>query len=160
MNLISTGGCQALIDDIRNQLGYDFVSLALARSGANGYELTWQYAAGNLNERYRRIVLQSGKGIAGNVFKTGKPMLIVNADEEIDRRELYQYPIVVSERLVSIGAIPLFEADRVSGVLLVGYRSEQRVTPDALSQLEQWLCGRLEASGAKELTALDNDGNG
>ncbi len=61
---------QEEIDKLRERFRFDFVSLAWVQLAEDRFVLTWQYASGNLNERYKRIVLHSGKGIAGIVFKT------------------------------------------------------------------------------------------
>ncbi|MDU4697480.1 MULTISPECIES: GAF domain-containing protein [Paenibacillus] len=143
---------QVLIDQLREQMGYDFVSLAFAESAVNDFILTWKYASGNLNNRYKRIVLQSGKGVAGIVFKTGNPMLVSSVAEGLDPQEMYNYPILISERLSSLAAIPLYLADRVEGVLLAGYRGEQRMSQEGLNQLYGWLQGRFGDFEIKELT--------
>ncbi len=144
---------QMQIDRLREQAGYDFVSLAFEQSAANGFVITWQYASGNLNNRYKRIVLQSGRGIAGIVFKTGKPMVVANVTESLKQSELFQFPIIVSERLRSLAAIPLFQHDRVAGVLLAGYREENRMTKQALDQLMQSLGGSFGSFETKELSS-------
>ena len=47
----------------------------------------------------------------------------------LEKKILYNYPIVVAEGLKSFGAIPLYKYNRVKGVLLVGYRTEKKLTP-------------------------------
>ncbi|MEK4251166.1 GAF domain-containing protein [Paenibacillus sp. FSL W7-1287] len=128
---------QIKIDELREILGCDFISLAIAKSASEGSEITWQYASGNLNDRYKRIVLHSGKGIAGIVFKTGKKMVVDNVEKEMHDKELFNYPILVSERLHSLVAFPLYQYSRVAGVLLVGYREEQRLKPQLYDELNQ-----------------------
>ncbi|WP_068785776.1 GAF domain-containing protein [Paenibacillus phocaensis] len=147
-----TSSCyQDMIDQLREQMGYDFVSLAFAESAVNDFVLTWKYASGNLNNRYKRIVLQSGKGIAGIVFKTGSPMLVPRVVEGLPPQEMYNYPILISERLTSLAAIPLYLADRVEGVLLAGYRGEQRMSQDGVRRLYEKLQGRFGDFEIKEL---------
>ncbi len=149
-------GYQIQIDQLREQGGYDFVSLAFEQSASNGFVITWQYASGNLNNRYKRIVLQSGRGIAGIVFKTGKPMVVPNVLTLLPQEELFNYPILVSERLRSLAALPLFQHDRVAGVLLVGYREVDRMTKLALEQLQHMLGGSFGSFVTKELSFHDN----
>ncbi|EOS57345.1 GAF domain-containing protein [Paenibacillus barengoltzii] len=147
-----TSGCyQVMIDQLREQMGYDFVSLAFAESAIKDFVLTWKYASGNLNNRYKRIVLQSGKGVAGIVFKTGSPMLVPRVDEVLQPQEMYNFPILLSERLTSLAALPLYLADRVEGVLLAGYRGEQRMSQEDLLQLYEWLQGQFGDFEIKEL---------
>lgn len=143
---------QQKIDHLREQMGYDFVSLAFAQSAADDFVITWQFAAGNLNQRYRRIVLQSGKGIAGLVFKTGKSMFVSSVADELNGQELYEFPIIVSERLQSLAAIPLYQYDRVAGVLLAGYRTSHKMTKQTFHDLLQCLNGQFGAFAIKELT--------
>lgn len=148
----SSSQYQAKIDRLKEQMGYDFVSLAFAESAVNDFVLTWKYVSGNLNNRYKRIVLQSGKGIAGIVFKTGSPMLVSSVAKELNPQDLFNYPIVVSERLSSLAAIPLYLADRVEGVLLVGYRGDRRMTDEAFRHLHEALHGKFGEFVVKELT--------
>ncbi|WP_114495687.1 GAF domain-containing protein [Fontibacillus phaseoli] len=148
----SSNQYQTKIDQIRERLGYDFVSLAFAQSAQNGFVITWQYASGNLNNRYKRIVLQSGKGIAGLVFKTGKPMLVSSVKDELNPRDMFNYPIVVSERLNSLAAIPLYHLERVEGVLLAGYRGGKVITSENFRQLYESLQGQFGDYGIKEST--------
>lgn len=143
---------QGIIDRLREQMGYDFVSVAIAESAVNDFVLTWKYASGNLNNRYQRIVLQSGKGIAGIVFKTGSPMLVPCVADGLDPQQLYNYPILISERLTSLTAIPLYLAGRVEGVLLAAYRGEQRMSQEELHRLYEKLQGSFGDYEIKELT--------
>ncbi|KAF9129301.1 hypothetical protein BGX30_013998, partial [Mortierella sp. GBA39] len=145
---------QAEIEKLRDRFQFDFVSLALVQPAEDRFVLTWQYASGNMNDRYKRIVLHSGKGIAGIVFKTGKPMLIQNVNTDIESRDLFNYPIIVAEQLKSLGAIPLWEAARVQGVLLVGYRAENRLTQAAFDQFQEGLGKEFGAFHAGEVGQL------
>ncbi|WP_150275271.1 GAF domain-containing protein [Paenibacillus tepidiphilus] len=121
---------------IRKDLGYDFMSLALAEPAEYDYVIRWKYASGNTGERYKRIVLQSGRGIAGIVFKTGKPFLISSVQEDVKPDYLFNYPITKMENLNSIGAVPVWNDARVAGVLLGGFRDGRRVTAEMLLVLE------------------------
>lgn len=143
---------QTIIDELRETHSCDFISLAIAKSASEGSEITWQYASGNLNDRYKRIVLHSGKGIAGIVFKTGKEMIVNSVKDELHPKDLFNYPIIVSERLSSLVAIPLFQFSRVAGVLLVGYREEHRVTLQSCNELNQLLNGHIGAFEIKGLS--------
>lgn len=127
---------QAELDQIRQALGYDFMSLALAEPAEYDYVIRWKYASGNTNDRYKRIVLQSGRGIAGIVFKTGKPFLLSSVQKHVKPDTLFNYPITKMENLNSIGAVPMWSDGRVAGVLLGGFRGEGQVTRDMLLTLE------------------------
>ncbi|MGG0668873.1 GAF domain-containing protein [Lederbergia citrisecunda] len=128
---------QQEIERLKELFGFDFVGIALVQSPERRFELRWVYVAGNRSERYRRIKLQSGKGIAGLVFKTGKPMFVGDADEEWSAGDLFNYPIVSVEGLKSFGAIPLYKYNRVKGVLLVGYRVGGKLTSEQFEQFKQ-----------------------
>ncbi|HLU21252.1 MAG TPA: GAF domain-containing protein [Bacillaceae bacterium] len=114
---------QTLIDELRAQSAIDLIALAFVQTSQLDYVLKWQYASGNINNRYKRVVLQSGKGIAGLVYKSGKPMYIKDITDNIIT-DLYNYPIVVSEDLKRLVAFPIFEGqqDKVKGVILLGNR--------------------------------------
>lgn len=128
---------QQKIVQLKAQHGYDFVGIALVQSAEQNFELKWEFAAGNQSNRYRRIVLQTGKGIAGHVFKTGKPYLVEDVGETLGTKDLFNYPIVVSEGLKSFGAIPLYKDNRVIGVLLVGYRDGKQLTPEGFEEFKR-----------------------
>lgn len=127
---------QIKLDQIRIALGYDFMSLAFAEPAEYDYVIRWKYASGNISDRYKRIVLQSGRGIAGIVFKTGKPFLIPSVKLVVKADTLFNYPITKIENLNSIGAVPMWNDARVAGVLLGGFRGEQQVTAEMLRDLE------------------------
>ncbi|WP_379134133.1 GAF domain-containing protein [Paenibacillus sp. sgz500958] len=142
---------QLELDHIREILGYDFMALALAEPAEFDYIIRWKYASGNQNDRYRRIVLQSGRGVAGIVFKTGKSFLLPSVQGHVKLDALFKYPIIKSENLSSIGAVPLWNDARVAGVLLGGFRGEQQVTEAMLQDLEQWAHKGIGDLNGKEL---------
>ncbi|MFC5605029.1 GAF domain-containing protein [Sporosarcina koreensis] len=128
---------QQEIECLKGLFGFDYIGIALVQSPERRFELRWMYVAGNRSERYRRLKLQSGKGLAGLVFKTGKPMFVGDVDEEWSADNLFNYPIIVTEGLKSFGAIPLYKYNRVNGVLLVGYRTGGRLTGEQFEQFKQ-----------------------
>lgn len=134
--MTNTVDYQKELDQIRKALGYDFISLALAEPAEYDYVIRWKYASGNTNDRFKRIVLQSGRGIAGIVFKTGKPFSLSSVQKHVQPDTLFNYPITKMENLNSIGAVPIWNDARVAGVLLGGYRGEQQVTDEMLCALE------------------------
>ncbi|AIQ69033.1 GAF domain-containing protein [Paenibacillus graminis] len=142
---------QLELDQIRHALGYDFMSLALADPAEYDYVIRWKYASGNLNSRYKRIVLQSGRGIAGIVFKTGKPFLLYSVQEQVKQEMLFSYPIINSEKLKSIGAVPLWNDARVAGVLLGGFRGDRQVNETMLQELQNTARQGIGDLNGKEL---------
>jgi nitrogen regulatory protein A len=141
---------QKEIDDLRNRFGLDFVSVALVQPAEDRFVLTWQFVSGNLNNRYKRIVLSSGRGVAGIVFKTGKPLLIKNVNVDIGAGDLFSYPIIMSERLQSLGAIPLWSYDRVMGVLLIGFRHVNGLTEASFHAFQKEIGAEFGSLNAKE----------
>ena len=127
---------QHKLDQLKEHFGFDFVGLALVQPAESHYSLKWEYSVGNISNRYKKITLQSGKGVAGIVFKTGKPMLVQEVEELYGKSDLFSYPIVVAENIKSFGAIPLFKYNRVKGVLLVGYRGDKRITVEEFEGLK------------------------
>lgn len=116
---------QGEIDRLRHEYQFDFAGIALPSEDHAGTKIKWRYVSGNLNERYRRIVLRNGHGIAGNVMKTGKPMIIPNTASDKIQSSLFNYPILMSEQLTALIAIPLWHNHRVKGVLLFGQRDQK-----------------------------------
>lgn len=120
------------LQNVKDQFQFDFVALALVQPAQFRFVLKWEYVLGNRSERYKRIVLQTGKGIAGNVFKTGKSLRIENVGTDLSREGIFNYPIVAAEALTSFGAIPLYKSGRVKGVLLGAFRNSQHIMTSGL----------------------------
>ena len=112
---------------LKTAFGFEFVSLAVALE-AGQQLLTWIHATGNRNARYRRIVLEPGKGIAGEVYHGGNAMVIQDANEEISEQDRFKYPITIAEELRSILAFPLWKEDKVGGILLLAFRSPNKIS--------------------------------
>lgn len=142
---------QQQIEKIREAIGCDIIALALVQSAEDLHVLKWQYASGNISERIKKVVLQSGKGIAGGVFKNGKPLLISDVNDFTAKDDLFNYPVLSLENLKSIGATPLWHSGRVVGVLLGGYRKPHLMTPDRLQMLISMSKSGLGALDGKEL---------
>lgn len=128
---------QEKIEEIRVRCNFDFIKLALLQQTANYPELKSVYGSGNRSNRYLRIVLQTGKGLAGQVLKTGRPAFIVNVDEEINREDLHHYPIIIAEGLKSLGALPLYDDNRVIGVVLAGFRTSNKMTEELILNFQK-----------------------
>ena len=107
------------LENLKQQTSADFTAFACQEPGE--VIIRWKYAVGNRNERFRRIVLRPGKGIAGKVLMTGRLMILENYEPKQydDPRE---YPILYAEELKSAMGVPVSIEGRVKGVVLVGYR--------------------------------------
>lgn len=122
------------IEQLQKQLSLDFVGISLVHRGSHQL-LTWPFAAGNLSNRYRRIVLTPGKGIAGMVYQSGQSMVIQNVQKEIPKDELTEYPIAIAEKLECLCALPLWRDSAVKGVLMLAFRTPERFTPEILDKI-------------------------
>jgi nitrogen regulatory protein A len=105
--------------EVLEELGADFVGLAIQNEV--GPDVRWHCAAGNITDKYKRITVRYGKGIAGRVISSGSPMMITSFPENILGKTT-DYPIMLAEKLVSSFAVPLFFNGIPKGVLLVGHR--------------------------------------
>jgi nitrogen regulatory protein A len=88
--------------------------------------IRWLYASGNSNERFKRLALKSGRGLAGLVLKLGRPIIIDAGmtDFELSRVQ-YDYPIMLVEHLHAALAVPIKVHAETRGVLLIGSRSDR-----------------------------------
>ncbi|WP_409273576.1 GAF domain-containing protein [Neobacillus sp. SCS-31] len=107
-------------EQLREAIGCDFVGLAL--QNRVGLNIRWHFASGNLNDKYERITVRYGKGVAGKVISTGSPLLVENFPENILGKTT-DHPIMLAEKLVSAYAVPLFFRGMPKGVLLAGNRT-------------------------------------
>lgn len=108
-----------ICDKLMQSVGCDFVALAIQDEA--GPDVRWYYAAGNLNDKYERISVRFGKGIAGKVISTGSSLTLDHFPQNIYGK-VTDYPIMLAEKLVSCYAVPLVFNSMPKGVLLVGKR--------------------------------------
>src|SRR5690625_2256952 len=127
---------QKKIEKVRNQCKFDFIKLALFQPSIFNSDVHPVYASGNTSKRYMRIVIQTGKGLAGQVMKTGRPAFVVNVDKEIKWKDMHQYPIIMAEGLKSLGALPVFKNNQVIGVVLAGFRKTNKMTDELIEQFK------------------------
>lgn len=127
-------------ESILSIIATDFVGLAL--QNREGPDVRWHYAAGNSNDKYKKITVRYGKGIAGKVISTGSPITVNNFPENIHGKAL-EYPIMLAEKLIYAYAVPIFYKGAPKGVLLVGRRTntpinegEQNIVRQAALSLE------------------------
>ena len=124
---------------MREQFGFDLAMLATVISGMRRPFLTWVSASGNHYRDFQHIVLESGKGIAGGVQKSGRVMLIQDAFQEMTSEELAEHPVILAEDIFCSMSVPLWKEDKVQGVLLLGYRSANRISPDKFAAVMESL---------------------
>src|SRR5690242_6740138 len=101
-------GCPAVMevcDSLLTVVDCEFVALALQNEV--GPDVKWHYAAGNLNDKYKRITVRFGKGIAGKIISSGSPMMLTDFPNGIIGK-VTDHPIMLAEKHVSTYAVPLF----------------------------------------------------
>lgn len=116
---------QQICKQLLQEIDCDFVGFAFQNS--NGPEIRWHIAAGNLNEKYKLITLRYGKGIAGRVISTGRPITITDFPNDVVGKAL-ENPIMLAEKLIFSFAVPVTCKGISKGVLLVGQRSSKRLS--------------------------------
>lgn len=84
-------------------------------------ELRWTNVAGNTSNRYKTIRLRTGKGIAGEVWRTGREQRATEIQS--DSQNLLKYPIARLEQLDMIIGIPIMSEGIIRAVLLLGFRN-------------------------------------
>ncbi|MED3553318.1 GAF domain-containing protein [Cytobacillus praedii] len=134
-----------MCESILSKIATDFVGLAL--QNREGPDVRWHYAAGNSNDKYKKITVRYGKGIAGKVISTGSPITVNNFPDNIHGKAL-EYPIMLAEKLLYAYAVPIFYKGAPKGVLLVGRRTnkpinegEQNIVRQAALSLEGMISG-------------------
>ena len=125
---------QINLDKLRIKEGYDFGGIALHDHHHTSSPSKWQYVSGNTNDRYKLIILRKGRGLAGMVMKTGKRMVIADVETALSPAEKVKFPIILSESLTAVVAVPLWLNQSMYGVLLLGQRNYKSL-PKSLDQL-------------------------
>jgi nitrogen regulatory protein A len=145
-------GVMEVCDRLRKEVGCDFVALALQNEV--GPDVRWHYASGNVNDKYKRITVRFGKGIAGKIISSGSPMMMNDFPNDIYGK-VTDHPIMLAEKLISCYAVPLFFNGSPKGVLLIGKRvsyifseSEQEKVKESGETLEQLLRSYILGGGA------------
>ncbi|MFZ2371264.1 MAG: GAF domain-containing protein [Trichococcus flocculiformis] len=109
------------LEERRKEWQADF--LGLAQDVAPTFqqtELRWTNVAGNTSDHYKSIRLRVGKGIAGEVWRTGREQRATKIQS--DSQNLLKYPIARLEQLDMTIGIPLMKNGIIRAVLLLGYR--------------------------------------
>ena len=110
------------LEERRKEWQADF--LGLAQDVAPPFqqtELRWTNVAGNTSDHYRSIRLRVGKGIAGEVWRTGREQRATEIQS--DSQNLLKYPIARLEQLDMTIGIPIVQDGITRAVLLLGYRN-------------------------------------
>ena len=109
------------LEEKRKEWQADFLGLAQdVAPPCQQTELRWTHVAGNTSDHYRSIRLRVGKGIAGEVWRTGREQRATKIQS--DSQNLLKYPIARLEQLDMTIGIPLMKNGIIRAVLLLGYR--------------------------------------
>lgn len=129
---------QTELKQLKSELKLDFIAVALADTSYR--DIYWKIALGANSERYRKIMVRMGKGMAGKVLKAKTPHIVTHFPEEV-RDEMLEYPIFLIESLrsgVGVSVDSSRPEQRLSyGVLLVGQREERVFSHKEVERIEQ-----------------------
>ena len=140
------------LEEKRKEWQADFLGLAQdIAPPCQQTELRWTNVAGNTSDRYKTIRLRIGKGIAGEVWRTGREQRAT--DIQSDGQNLLNYPIARLEQLDMTIGIPIMKNGIIRAVLLLGYRNP--ITPNVADVTAVYasltgLASLLEEGGTKD----------
>lgn len=110
------------LQEKRKEWQADFLGLAQdVALACQQTELRWTHVAGNTSNHYKTIRLRIGKGIAGEVWRTGREQRATEIQS--DSQNLLKYPIARLEQLDMTIGIPIVQDGITRAVLLLGYRN-------------------------------------
>ena len=110
------------LEEKRKEWQADFLGLAQdVAPPCQQTELRWTHVAGNTSDHYKTIRLRIGKGIAGEVWRTGREQRATEIQS--DSQNLLKYPIARLEQLDMTIGIPIVQDGITRAVLLLGYRN-------------------------------------
>ena len=110
------------LEEKRKEWQADFLGLAQdVALACQQTELRWTHVAGNTSDHYKTIRLRIGKGIAGEVWRTGREQRATEIQS--DSQNLLKYPIARLEQLDMTIGIPIVQDGITRAVLLLGYRN-------------------------------------
>ncbi|MFZ0475510.1 MAG: hypothetical protein WAM18_08595 [Halobacillus sp.] len=121
------------LEEICNELEEEVEAcvIAVAKFDYHSKQIQWKYVSHPLNDKYKRMVISYGSGVAGTVMQTGRTFLCRSRKDL--PLVLSKYPIVLAEKLQSFAAIPLRTGHLFDAVLLIGYRNEHDLPSE-----QQW----------------------
>ncbi len=131
----------SLAREVQKRFAFDFVGISFVSPDENP-DLVWHCAAGNTNNRFQRIVLPAGVGVLGSVFSNQRPIVVHDVSHDIERHDLYQYPIVAAEGLTGFFAFPLLDGNRVSLIVMCASRSGQDIDETLLEEAQRFAAAR------------------
>ncbi|MHA0855437.1 GAF domain-containing protein [Paenibacillus sp. CMAA1364] len=125
---------QRTLEGLKKKLALDFVAVALTDGLYR--DIYWRFALGAQSERYKKIAVRMGRGMAGKVLQGNSPLIVTAFPEEV-QDEVLEFPIFLVESLTSgVGItikVPLHLDREPYGVLLVGHRSRREFTDNDIT---------------------------
>ncbi len=118
-----------LLQSIREMLSVDFVSIANVLE-YNRNLLAYSCASGNQNQHFKKIVLEKGHGIIGRAYQEERSIVFLLTEEDRKNPIMAHYPIILAENLKDVMAIPLWRNEHIQAVLVLGYRTNGRITEE------------------------------
>jgi len=120
------------LEQVRERTGSDIAAFAV--SAGRGWH--WVEAAGNTSERFLRLAIQPGRGIAGAVLRTGRAVALDRHRNAADlRRE--DASLLHAEQLNAVAAAPVEHGGATVGILLIGARTPKDYDAEAMQLLVQ-----------------------
>ncbi|WP_262682010.1 hypothetical protein [Paenibacillus baimaensis] len=122
-----------LIDHLRISSSHDFAALALPREDGRTY--AWHYASGNMNHRYKGMVIKRGKGLPGLAWRLGEA--VISDSSSIDTAgEKLDCALMTAEGLHAAAAVPIGPLAAPSGIIMLGIRQARLYTTTELQYLD------------------------
>jgi nitrogen regulatory protein A len=111
-----------LLNELKQEVNCDFCALAVIDRRER--HTCWRWASGNLNERYLNIRTRHGQGIEGEIIKVGRGLPWYRTGSK-GVNVLANSSILLTEKLESAYAVPIMAERTISGILLIGDRSQR-----------------------------------
>lgn len=108
-----------MLERLKQDTETDFLALALY--DPEQHEIRWRIAYGASSERYKAIAIRVGKGIAGDVMLSGRPLTVRNFPEDVTSDPM-EYPIMIIEKLISCYVAPIKGDGAAFGALMAADR--------------------------------------
>lgn len=124
-----------LMNQLEQLIGHISSDLSAIALIDQNNRIKWRYIFGNMNERYRHMVTKPGFGIAGQVLRFGRTVIIDQLHLIKDHTRT-QFPLMLSEQLLAAIAVPLNNDQRTFGVLLIGDRQDRSYSIDEIRHVE------------------------
>ncbi|SFK78075.1 hypothetical protein SAMN03159341_101544 [Paenibacillus sp. 1_12] len=121
-----------LIDHLRISSSNDFAALALPRE--DGRTFAWYYASGNMNYRYKWMIVKRGKGLPGLAWMLGEAVAMDASSRDLAGVKL-ECSLMTAEGLRSAAAAPLGSSASPSGIVIMGTRQARLYTASELQYL-------------------------